>query len=201
MLHTVLVVDDEPEVTNGLRHALFQENYGIVTANSAQEALEVLGREPVDVVVSDEKMPGMSGSELLAIVRKEYPDTVRIILTGQASLEAAVRGINEGEIYRFLMKPCNGTDLVVTIQQALQHKKLMTESKKLLELARQQAKLIEEMETKYPGITEVKRDAQGAIIIDDSTEDVDDLIQEIKTEVNKTEKFFSDWVCQDVVDE
>lgn len=203
MSHKILFVDDEPNVTNALKHTLRKEKYDILTANSADEALEILGRELVDVVVSDEKMPGMPGSQLLAKVRKEYPDTVRIILTGQASLEVAVRAINKGEIYRFLTKPCNGMELTVTIRQALQQKKLMAESRKLLKMTRQQSDLINDMEAIHPGITEVKRDAKGAIIIDDpvedveDVEDVDELIQEINTEVKKTEKLFLDWTVVD----
>jgi two-component system probable response regulator PhcQ len=73
----------------------------------------------VDVVISDEKMPGMSGSEFLSLVRQEYPDTIRIILTGYGSLESAIRAINEGEIYRLFTKPCNVIDLAITIRLAL----------------------------------------------------------------------------------
>jgi len=74
-----------------LKDALANEPYDILSAASAEEALPILDREQVDVVISDEKMPGMSGSEFLAIVRQEYPDTVRMILTGHASLESAIR--------------------------------------------------------------------------------------------------------------
>lgn len=122
MTHKVLFVDDEPLVTEALKRSLSEEEYKILTANSADEALDILAREPVDVVVADEKMPGMSGSEFLAAVCQEHPDTIRIMLTGQASLEAAVRSINEGEIYRFLTKPWNKDNLAITIRQALQQK-------------------------------------------------------------------------------
>jgi len=193
MSHKILFVDDEPNVTNALKHTLRKEKYDILIANSADEALAILGRELVDVVVSDEKMPGMSGSQLLAKVRREYPDTVRIILTGQASLDAAIRAINEGEIYRFLSKPCNGMELAVTIRHALQQKKLIAESRKLLKMARRQSDLINDMEAVHPGITKIKRDAKGAIIIDDPAENVGELIQEINTEVEKTESLFLDW--------
>jgi len=96
MEHKVLIVDDEPTITDLLKDALANEPYDILSAASAEEALPILDREQVDVVISDEKMPGMSGSEFLAIVRQEYPDTVRMILTGHGSLESAIRAINEG---------------------------------------------------------------------------------------------------------
>ena len=116
---TVLLVDDEPNVTDALKRLLRQEPYEILTAISAAAAQELLERNHVDVVISDEQMPGMSGSVFLSGVRKQYPHTIRMVLSGQASLEAAVRAINEGEVYRFFLKPCNATDLVITIRQAL----------------------------------------------------------------------------------
>jgi len=193
MPHKILLVDDESNVTEALKRTLCKEHYDILTANSGPETLKIMRREPVDVVVSDEKMPGMCGTLLLAVIQRDYPDTVRIMLTGQATLEVAVQAINKGEIYRFLMKPCNGMELSIAIRQALQQKQLITESRKLLQISRQQAELINKMEAAHPGIMEVKRDAEGIIIINDPAEDVDDLIQEINTEINKSEKFFLDW--------
>jgi two-component system probable response regulator PhcQ len=167
MQHKVLIVDDEPTITNLLKDALSNEPYGILSAGSAEEALPILAREQVDVVISDEKMPGMSGTEFLSIVRQKYPDTIRMILTGHASLESAIRAINEGEIYRFFTKPCNLFDLAITIHQALRYNDLMKESKRLLKMLKRQSAFIDELEKQYPGITEVKRDANGDIIIDD----------------------------------
>ena len=197
MSHKVLFVDDEPRVTKGLKHALFEEDYEILTATSGPEALEILRREPVDIVVSDEKMPGMSGTLLLSVIRRDYPDTVRIMLTGQASLDIAVQAINKGEIYRFLKKPCNGADLAITVRQALQQRELLKESRKLLKMNRKQSELIKKMEAAYPGISEVKKDAEGSIIINDPAENIDDLIQEINSEVKESETLFLDWTVPD----
>ncbi|MFC1782995.1 response regulator [Planctomycetota bacterium] len=188
MSHKILFVDDEPRVTKGLNHSLFEEDYEIFTADSAKEALEILYREPIEVVVSDEKMPNMTGSELLAIMRKNYPDTVRIILTGQASLDAAMKAINEGEIYRFLTKPCHGAELAITIRQALQHKILLAESRKLLEAAQQQAELLQELDTIPSVVMMHKRDAMGTVIIDTPIENVDELIQEMNDRVKRAEE-------------
>ena len=107
MKHNVLIVDDDPAVRDVVREAFSAEPYALLIAGSADDALDIMSRTQADVVISDEKMPGMSGSEFLSIVRKKYPDTIRIILTGHADLEAAIRAINEGEIYRFFRKPCN----------------------------------------------------------------------------------------------
>ena len=102
-LPVVLLLDDEPNVTAGLKRALHSEPWKILTAATTGGAFDILSREAVDVVVSDERMPGMSGSQFLSEVRKKYPHTIRMILSGQADLEAAVRAINEGEVYRFLL--------------------------------------------------------------------------------------------------
>jgi len=87
MKSVVLFVDDEPSFTDSLKRILRKEPYEILSAGSADEALMILDGQVVDVVVSDEKMPGMSGSEFLSIVSKRYPETIRIMLTGHASLD------------------------------------------------------------------------------------------------------------------
>lgn len=131
--HKVLFVDDEPHVVDGLKRALRREPYEIFCAHSGFEALELIEREPIDVVVSDEMMPGMSGSELLSKVYQNHPDIIRMILTGHASLDLAIKAINEGQIYRFFTKPCNEIDLAVTIRHALRQKDLVEENKKRTE--------------------------------------------------------------------
>ena len=181
MQHTILIVDDEPTVTAVLRDAFSREPYRILSAGSAEDALPILDREEMDVVISDEKMPGMSGTEFLAVVRKKYPDSIRMILTGHASLESAVRAINEGEIYRFFTKPCNVLDIALTVRQALQKRELRRENQHLLSLQQQHSAMIEKLERKYPGITKVSRDPKGEVLIDDSVDKRkwDTLIEEI----------------------
>jgi len=122
MIHTVLLVDDDPAVLDGLARALHREPYRILRAGSADEAARVLSSEPVDLIVCDEQMPGMSGSEFLARVAREHPQVMRIMLTGNPSLPAALRAINEGRVYHFFTKPCNEIDLALTIREALELK-------------------------------------------------------------------------------
>ncbi len=182
MSHTILFVDDEPHVTNALKRSLRKTPYKIMIANSAKEALEILNETVVDLVVSDEKMPNMSGSEFLSIVRRDYPDTIRIMLTGHATLDAAIQAINQGEIYRLLTKPCNEVDLTFTIQQALQQKYLMTKSKELIQTIKDQQNIIEEIKTNYPGITDVCRDESDSIVIEDTEDyDIDELMKNVFT--------------------
>ena len=194
MSHKILFVDDEPNVTNALKHTLHKERYDILTADSAKEALEILGRHRVDIVVSDEQMPGMSGSQLLARVRKEYPDTIRIVLTGLASVEAATRAVNKGAIYRFLMKPCNGLDLLITIRRALEHKKLMAKSRQLIKSAQQRTTFLQNMEEKHLNILKEVRKKTDINAINEPEVDSDTIIEAIDAEVEKSEQMFLDWI-------
>ena len=134
MSSRILLVDGEPRVTDALQRALRLEDYDISVCNSAEGALAMMESESFDVIISDEQMPGMSGTELLAVVRDRWPDTVRIVLTGQANLEAALRAINEGSVFRFLTKPCRGGDLAGTVHQALQYKRLLAQSSRMLRI-------------------------------------------------------------------
>ena len=167
MSHKVLLVDDEPNVLDGLRRALHKEPYEVVCASSAIEGLSILRSEAIDLVVSDEDMPGMRGTEFLAKVREEFPDTVRFVLTGKATLEVAVEAINRGAVSRFFTKPCNYVELAIAIRESLRQKDLMTEALRLLHTVKRQTAALEALEQQIPGITRVNRDARGAVILSD----------------------------------
>ena len=100
---TVMLVDDDPEVTRSLRRRLRRRPWDVIVASSAEEALAQLAKVPVDVVGSDEHMPGMKGVELLSRVRDEYPSTLRILLSGLVTIDAAAKAVNTAEIYRFCL--------------------------------------------------------------------------------------------------
>jgi response regulator RpfG family c-di-GMP phosphodiesterase len=138
MSHIVLLVDDDDNVLHGLARALRRQPYQLYTARSGEEAMFILKAHAVDVVVADEQMPGMSGSDLLAWVARTYPEVMRIILTGRATAETAIRAINEGAVYHFFSKPCHEVQLAVTIRKALEHKDLLDENRRLLQLRRAQ---------------------------------------------------------------
>ncbi len=179
----VLLVDDEPHVSTALKRVLRRMDYEILTACSGHEALQLLAQEPIDVIVSDEQMPGMAGSELLALVRCRYPRTMRIMLTGHASLETVVNAINEGEISRFLAKPCNEQDLTHAIEHALQQKERFPDIQSSSATAERQSPLLQALEKGAPGITKVKRDASGAIFLEDADVDLEALVQTIQVAV------------------
>ena len=120
----VLFVDDEQHVLDGIKRSLYKEPLKLYFARCASQALDILAKEDIDLIISDERMPHMSGSELLKTVHEKYPQTIRIMLTGHADVEAAKRAINEGKIYSFLSKPIGKDELLATIYQALTQKEV-----------------------------------------------------------------------------
>jgi response regulator RpfG family c-di-GMP phosphodiesterase len=117
--YTLLFVDDEIGILNSLRRLFRHDGYRILLATNAQEALSLLKDNAVSVIVSDQRMPEMSGAELLAQSIHITPHAIRILLTGYSDIEDVVHSINEGQIFRYLNKPWNDTELRHTILQAL----------------------------------------------------------------------------------
>lgn len=178
MKNLVLLVDDEANVRTALKRALFDEGLEIHCAESGEEALSLFSMHRFKVVISDERMPGMDGAEFLSRVRQSYPETVRIMLTGHASIESTMKIVNRGEIYRFFIKPWNDFDLVVAIRSAIQKFDLEEENRRLLKVVRHQATELKTLETKYPGITSVEKDKEGNLLISElSEEELSDIIQ------------------------
>jgi two-component system probable response regulator PhcQ len=186
--YRVLLVDDDPNVTRALVRTLRREAYEVDTAEGPEQALDRMAQNDYDVVVSDERMPGMPGSVLLARIREQHPETVRIILTGHADLDVAMRAINDGHVYRFLTKPCLGPDLAVVIRQALQYRRLLSQSLRLLRLTRRQSDLIARLQDEYPGIGQVERDEEGAIVIEEDTADPEELLRLMGDELEQAER-------------
>jgi DNA-binding NtrC family response regulator len=171
--HTVLIVDDEVEVLDSLRRTLRDEGYRILTAPSAAEALPLLAQGEIDLIVSDIEMPDMSGTELVSFVRRTYPDVVRILLTGDASLETAMRAINDGEVHRYLTKPWDKAVLRETIRQALDRLDELRRRAAADRLAARRELLLAELEREHPGIAQVTRDGDTYVV--DPTRFVDKI--------------------------
>ncbi|HEX7981902.1 MAG TPA: EAL domain-containing protein [Duganella sp.] len=115
---TLLIVDNEASLVSAIKRALRSEGYRIVAAASAEEALDVLARTPVQVILCEHRLPGMSGPKFLAIASRLYPDTMRLILSGYTELESVLEAVNRGEIYRFLTKPWDDAQLRQNIRDA-----------------------------------------------------------------------------------
>ena len=133
----MLLVDDEPHVLEALAVVL-RRHYVVHTAESGEKALRLLEDRPVDAVVSDEQMPGMAGSELLTRIRERHPNTARLVLTGRATVQAAMRAINSGKVHRFLEKPCNRKALRTAIDEAIAEQSQETATRRLVQLAKQE---------------------------------------------------------------
>lgn len=127
----LLLVDDEPNILSALRRQLRGAGYQILTASSGHEGLDLLLRNKVDVIVSDQRMPGMTGVEFLRTVKQMYPETVRIVLSGFTELQAVTDAVNEGAIYKFLTKPWDDMQLREHIAQAFKHKEMADENRRL----------------------------------------------------------------------
>ena len=132
----VLVVDDEPGVRAAMGRTLESGGYEVRVAADADEALRILQAEPVHVLISDQHMPGMSGIDLLKIVRVRHPRVVRILLTADKDPETPVRSINESEVYRFIRKPWDNGDVRTIVSLAFEIARLEQENRHLGELAR-----------------------------------------------------------------
>ena len=124
----VLLVDDEPNLLRGLARTLRQQPYRINTAHSAEEAMDILKAHRVDLIVSDEHMSGISGTKFLTWVADNFPEVLRIILTGQPSVPSALRAINEGSVYRYFTKPCDIVELALAIRHGLEKKEVLCQA-------------------------------------------------------------------------
>ena len=120
MSYKILVVDDEPANLRSLSR-LFREEFEVFTATSGAEALELLKQHDVAVLITDQRMPGMTGIELLKNTVSIRPRMVRIILTGYTDVDALVEAINCGQVYRYVAKPWSNDDLRLTVRRALEH--------------------------------------------------------------------------------
>lgn len=122
--YRILLVDDEPAILRSLERVLRREKYHILTAGDAAAALAILERESVDVVISDQRMPGMCGTELLKIVKDKYPGTVRIMFSGYSDFESIVQAINEAGVFKFIPKPWDNAELEKTLDSAIEKKEV-----------------------------------------------------------------------------
>jgi putative nucleotidyltransferase with HDIG domain len=135
---TLLFVDDEAGILSSLRRLFRPHGYTILTAGSGAEGLAVLEKESVDLVISDMRMPEMDGARFLEQVRQRWPQMVRILLTGYADVTSTIAAINRGEIYRYIAKPWDDQEIVLTVRDALERKRLETENVRLDSLTQRQ---------------------------------------------------------------
>jgi signal transduction histidine kinase len=129
--HTLLVVDDEVDVLESLRH-LFHRSYRVLTASSGDQALELIKKNDVHLILSDQRMPGMSGDVFLSQARRLRPDAIRMLFTGYADIQAVINAVNEGNIFRYILKPWDAIELEGVIRQGAEQYELLAERKRLI---------------------------------------------------------------------
>jgi DNA-binding NtrC family response regulator len=129
--HPILIVDDEPEILYSLR-GLLRKEFEVNTATSAYDGFQVLRRQPIHVIMTDQRMPEMTGVEFLRQVRSEYPEAIRLIITGYADIKAVIDAINQGSIFRYLTKPWNPDELEAVLHQAVEEYERRSDRQRIL---------------------------------------------------------------------
>jgi signal transduction histidine kinase len=128
--HTLLVVDDEVDVLESLRHQ-FHRTHRVLTASSGPSALDILEHDEVELILTDQRMPGMAGDVFLRRARQIKPDAIRMLFTGYADIQAVISAVNEGHIYRYILKPWDAAELEAIIRQGAEQFDLLAERRRL----------------------------------------------------------------------
>lgn len=163
----MLLVDDSEAMLNALTRVFkFFEEYVTHTAIDAHSALEILGSERIDLIITDQNMPKISGTELLNTVRTLYPEVMRIMLTGNTDIETAKQAINSGQIMRFFTKPFDEFELLIAVRYAYEQRKLLNENTNLRKVIENQKTLLDKLEDIHPGITKINLSDDGAYVIE-----------------------------------
>lgn len=180
-----MLVDDEERALIALSRLLRNENCKLVSATSGTEALALMAEQPVNVVVTDQQMPGMTGIELLKRIKAEYPHTIRMVLTGHADVDVAIAAINQGEVYRFITKPVQGEELKLAIRHVLVQHDLLKDNKALIQEVQKRDSTLDELEKEHPGISS-KRVSKGALVVEEVGLSLDELISKYFPPPNTT---------------
>lgn len=130
---TILLVDDEPQILAGMKHTLRRQDWNVLTAHSGMEALATAWTHDVDVVVADERMPGMTGTEMFEVLKQHRSRALRILLTGHPSLPLALKAINACEVHRFLVKPIDAGSLLLALREAIVEQDLASQDTEVLD--------------------------------------------------------------------
>jgi two-component system, probable response regulator PhcQ len=164
-VHTVLVVDDDEDVLAIIGQVLNQQGLRVIATSDAREVLALIAADSnVAVLISDVDMPRLSGIDLVLAVKKANPEIVRVMLTGSVSMAPVLRAINEGEVFRYLTKPCSAADLVTVVRAALE---LSVRNRRAVaaevQVSRRAAR-VAELERAWPGISAVSPPEVGHVL-------------------------------------
>jgi DNA-binding response OmpR family regulator len=149
---TILIVDDDENHVDSIKRMLRSEPFRILSAWSGDVALDLLSVETVDVIVTDEQLSGMSGTDLVMAVHRQFPTVMSIMLSDQTSQGTIIQALNQGELYRFLIKPYSATELGSHIRQALRYKNMLDSCPQVLPILRRQSQVLATLGHRQPGI-------------------------------------------------
>ncbi|MBI1256451.1 MAG: response regulator [Chloroflexi bacterium] len=159
----LLIVDDEEEILKALRRQ-FRRDYDVYVARSAEEGYKIMIETPIQVIISDQRMPGMNGADFFGKVKSEFPDAIRLLLTGYADIQAVIAAINEGSIYRYITKPWDPTELDTIVREAFNRFKLIVQNRRLMqELQEQNAQLEQRVRERTAALEEANQHMQTLI--------------------------------------
>ena len=159
--YTVLFVDDEPNILRALVRLFHGDHLNILTASSGDEAFEIIRNNKVQVLVTDNIMPGMQGVELVRKVRDISPDTLRIILSGHSNMDAVLNAVNESEVFRFVLKPWTDSDLKATVHIALAQYGLQDDIVNLKRELEERDRLLKYLQNHFPDLFSSLPDRPG----------------------------------------
>jgi response regulator RpfG family c-di-GMP phosphodiesterase len=185
--HAILIVDDEDSILRALNRLFRKEDYKILTAESGNEGLKLIGEAstPFSLIISDQRMPEMTGDQFLAEARKIAPDSMRVLLTGYAEVDSIIEAVNKGGIHRYFTKPWKDEELLIQVRQLLEQYSLIQENRRLHDLTRRQN---EELASLNIGLEEKVREKTAEIV--KKNEALIFLNQELETGLFNTVKAF-----------
>lgn len=159
----ILALDDEENILNSLKRLFLNEPYGIAVTTDPDEAANIIHKERIKVVLSDHRMPKMTGVQFLGKVKEKDPDIMRILFTGYADFSSAEEAINVGEVYRFISKPWNPDELRATVSQAIHHYDLVLENRFLFEATDAKNKELEILNRKLKDMYEIQKEFTSTV--------------------------------------
>ncbi|MDE1920244.1 MAG: hybrid sensor histidine kinase/response regulator [Candidatus Omnitrophica bacterium] len=202
----VIFLDDEQSIIDGIQRLFIREPYGVFATTNVNEAREALAKEKIKVVVSDYRMPDVSGVKFLGEVKEKYPDAVKILFTGYTDFSAAEEAINVGEVYRFISKPWKTTELLHTIRQCIEHYDLVLDAKTKtaeLEISNKKLKAMYEVQKEFTStvshelrtpLASIKTGVDLVLrkMVGELNSQQQDILGRVKSEVDRLKRLIND---------
>ncbi len=184
-IHKVLIVDDDEDVAKAIARIVKRLRINFTYASDGNKALEKVQNTltPFSIIISDQRMPGMKGSEFLEQARKISPDTIRFLVTGYSDMDAVLEAINKGAIHRYISKPWDTKDFINAIKNGIKQYELIIENEQLLRLAKEQNTKLYELNCELREKTEAHQKN-----IENLNREIDELGKQIKIQAEKTKK-------------